>query len=215
MAHVSQGAKRSPRRGTGSGSSSDLVPLCFSPLVKPGRCGCIRTPEVVPEGAGAARQVPSLCLLGLVDPASGGPACSNKSLFNIITDEVQWVRKARWVEDGNVWTASGVEAGVDMTIAFITRLARPTVAGNVTSGAEYSACEQDNDPFAEIWSDEAQKQIAESSGLRAWLFGPLSRSQSQVRPSFRVAAARISCTTRTLYAGGSPHCSSNIAILLP
>ncbi|EJD39451.1 class I glutamine amidotransferase-like protein [Auricularia subglabra TFB-10046 SS5] len=98
----------------------------------------------------------------------GKRATTNKSMFNIITagsrDEVQWVRKARWVEDGNVWTASGVAAGMDMTIAFITHLAGPTVAGFVSSGAEYSACERENDPFADIWSDEAQKQLVDSVG---------------------------------------------------
>ncbi|EJD45127.1 hypothetical protein AURDEDRAFT_114197, partial [Auricularia subglabra TFB-10046 SS5] len=102
------------------------------------------------------------CILQQAGLLTGKRATTNKPLSNIITDEVQWVRKARWVEDCDGWTASGVAAGMDMTIASITHLAGPSVTAYVTSGAEYSACDNDNEPFAEIWSDGAQKQIAES-----------------------------------------------------
>lgn len=99
---------------------------------------------------------------------AGKRATTNKSFFNIITadskDKVDWVRKARWVADGNVWTASGVAAGMDMAIAFITHLAGPATAAVVSSGMEYSACAQEDDPFADIWSDEAQKKLADSLG---------------------------------------------------
>ncbi|EJD40614.1 class I glutamine amidotransferase-like protein [Auricularia subglabra TFB-10046 SS5] len=148
----------------------------YDVLLVPGGMGSSpgKTPEVLIKflqaQAQRAKYLLSVCsgswILQQAGLLKGKRATTNKSLFNIITagskDEVQWVRKARWVEDGNVWTASGVAAGMDMTIAFITHLAGPTVAAYVTSGAEYSACDKDNDPFAEIWSDAAQKQIAES-----------------------------------------------------
>lgn len=31
----------------------------------------------------------------------------------------EWVREARWVRDGNVCTAGGVSAGIDMGLGFI------------------------------------------------------------------------------------------------
>ncbi|KAF3314490.1 hypothetical protein TWF173_004833 [Orbilia oligospora] len=33
--------------------------------------------------------------------------------------DADWVPSARWVEDGKVWTSSGVSAGIDMTYAFL------------------------------------------------------------------------------------------------
>lgn len=122
--------------------------------------------------APGAKYVLSVCsgswILQQAGLLAGKRATMNKSLFNVITagskDEVQWVRKARWVTDGNVWTASGVAAGMDMTLAFITHLAGPAVAAVVSSGIEYTACAQDDDPFADIWSDEAQRKLVESFG---------------------------------------------------
>lgn len=32
---------------------------------------------------------------------------------------VNWVAKARWVRDGNIWTSSGVTAGIDATLAWV------------------------------------------------------------------------------------------------
>ncbi len=34
--------------------------------------------------------------------------------------EVQWVREARWVKDGKYYTSSGISAGTDMTLGFIS-----------------------------------------------------------------------------------------------
>ncbi|KAH6855904.1 class I glutamine amidotransferase-like protein [Chaetomium sp. MPI-CAGE-AT-0009] len=51
----------------------------------------------------------------------GKRATSNKAVWeNIITHgkNVTWVPTARWVADGNVWTSSGVAAGIDMMYAF-------------------------------------------------------------------------------------------------
>ncbi|EJD35131.1 class I glutamine amidotransferase-like protein [Auricularia subglabra TFB-10046 SS5] len=139
-------------------STEDTVAASCGLAIKPG--------STYAQELAAGTQYDVLLILQQAGLLKGKRATTNKSLFNIITadskDEVQWVHKARWVEDGNVWTASGVAAGMDMTIAFITHLSGPTVAAYVTSGAEYSACEKDNDPFAEIWSDEAQRKIAES-----------------------------------------------------
>lgn len=38
------------------------------------------------------------------------------------SDAIQWVPKARWVVDGNIWTSSGVTAGVQSLLAFVRYL---------------------------------------------------------------------------------------------
>ena len=47
------------------------------------------------------------------------------------------VVQERVVRDGNVWTAAGVSAGIDLALAFIESVAGESVAGKVQFGAEY------------------------------------------------------------------------------
>ena len=47
------------------------------------------------------------------------------------------VCQERVVRDGNVWTAAGVSAGIDLALAFIESVAGETTAGKVQFGAEY------------------------------------------------------------------------------
>jgi transcriptional regulator GlxA family with amidase domain len=47
------------------------------------------------------------------------------------------VVQERVVRDGNIWTAAGVSAGIDLALAFIESVAGETVAGKVQFGAEY------------------------------------------------------------------------------
>ena len=47
------------------------------------------------------------------------------------------VCQERVVRDGNIWTAAGVSAGIDLALAFIDSVAGETVAGKVQFGAEY------------------------------------------------------------------------------
>jgi transcriptional regulator GlxA family with amidase domain len=47
------------------------------------------------------------------------------------------VVQERVVRDGNIWTAAGVSAGIDLALAFIESLAGEAVAGKVQFGAEY------------------------------------------------------------------------------
>lgn len=60
--------------------------------------------------------------------------------------------KARWVVDGNVWTSSGVAAGLDMMYAWVGELWGEEVAAELADGLEY---ERNKDPtadrFAERW----------------------------------------------------------------
>jgi transcriptional regulator GlxA family with amidase domain len=47
------------------------------------------------------------------------------------------VVQQRFVRDGNIWSAAGVSAGIDLALAFIESVAGETVAGRVQFGAEY------------------------------------------------------------------------------
>ncbi|KAH8144414.1 uncharacterized protein LAJ45_11614 [Morchella importuna] len=56
---------------------------------------------------------------GILD---GKNATSNKAAWVWATGQgpnVNWVPRARWTVDGNVWTTSGVAAGMDGTFAFV------------------------------------------------------------------------------------------------
>jgi len=58
-----------------------------------------------------------LAAAGLLD---GRKATTNKAFWTLATKpgpKVQWVRKARWVDDGNLVTSSGVSAGMDVIAA--------------------------------------------------------------------------------------------------
>lgn len=52
----------------------------------------------------------------------GRNATSNKAAWAWATSQrpnVNWIPKARWTVDGNIWTSSGVAAGIDATYAFV------------------------------------------------------------------------------------------------
>ncbi|KAF6818056.1 dj-1 family protein [Colletotrichum plurivorum] len=67
--------------------------------------------------------------------------------------EVNWVHRARWVQDGNVWTSSGISAGIDVTFAWIGAVYGKDVAKNVAKRMEYTPVEDANDdPFADLSS---------------------------------------------------------------
>ena len=88
---------------------------------------------------------------GLLD---GRRATTNKMFFQWVADQgprVQWVRAARWVEDGPFVTSSGVSAGIDMALAVIARLVSPEVSDNLAIATEYDwHRDADWDPFAKI-----------------------------------------------------------------
>jgi len=89
-----------------------------------------------------------LAAAGLLD---GRRATSNKQVFDmarVVSDQVDWIEAARWVDDGAVVTSSGVSAGMDMSLAIIARLFDQDTAEKIAAGAEYSWHQQaDSDPF--------------------------------------------------------------------
>lgn len=66
---------------------------------------------------------------------------------------MEWQHVARWVADGNIWSSSGVSAGMDLTLAWVGHLAGEEVADYVAMSQEYTRAKNStDDPFAEIWS---------------------------------------------------------------
>jgi transcriptional regulator GlxA family with amidase domain len=108
--------------------------------------------------AAAAQVVTSVCtgssLLARAGLLDGRRATSNKMSFGWVQSQgpaVQWVKEARWVEDGKLVTSSGVAAGIDMTLAVIARLAGTEVAERIAVRMEYEWHRDAGwDPFARV-----------------------------------------------------------------
>jgi transcriptional regulator GlxA family with amidase domain len=90
-----------------------------------------------------------LARTGLLDKRA---ATSNKMAWEWVQQQgeaVDWVRKARWVDDGNIVTSSGVSAGIDMALAVIARLHGRETSVNAARAMEYIWNDDPgNDPFA-------------------------------------------------------------------
>ncbi|GAB9473107.1 Thij/pfpi family protein [Globisporangium polare] len=82
----------------------------------------------------------------------GKRATTNKIAYNEIVSShpnVQWVHKARWVVDGNIWTSSGVSAGMDMAYAYVTSQYGSEKADAIARYLEtVPNKDASNDPFA-------------------------------------------------------------------
>lgn len=85
----------------------------------------------------------------------GRRATTNKMAFRdmvALRAEVEWVPRARWVVDGNVWTSSGVSAGMDVTLAWIGEVFGKEKADGIADWIEYTRHEDASvDPFAELY----------------------------------------------------------------
>ncbi|KAF2226841.1 DJ-1/PfpI family protein [Elsinoe ampelina] len=84
----------------------------------------------------------------------GRRATSNKASWGARVEqgsgEVKWVAHARWVVDGNVWTSSGVSAGIDATLDWIKTVWGREQAMQVADRMEYDWHEDGAwDPWAE------------------------------------------------------------------
>ncbi|SNT41135.1 DJ-1/PfpI family protein [Rhodococcoides kyotonense] len=103
-----------------------------------------------------ARLVTSVCtgsaVLAAAGLLDGYRATSNKRAWEWATSHgssVEWVAKARWVEDRDRWTSSGVAAGMDMATALVTKLFGNERAELITAAAELEVhTSSDWDPFA-------------------------------------------------------------------
>jgi transcriptional regulator GlxA family with amidase domain len=65
---------------------------------------------------------------------------------------VEWIAKARWVVDGNIWTSSGISAGIDLIYAWIAEVWGEETASLIADISEYERNKDaGNDRFAERW----------------------------------------------------------------
>jgi transcriptional regulator GlxA family with amidase domain len=138
---------------------ADAPPLDI--LLVPGGFGTIPALEdpaligFIRDRAATTPIVASVCtgsaLLARAGVLDGRRATSNKQFFDLArrqSDRVLWVEAARWVDEGNVVTASGVSAGMDMALALIERLLGAAIAEQVATGTEYTRHRDPNqDPF--------------------------------------------------------------------
>ncbi|KAF8909199.1 class I glutamine amidotransferase-like protein, partial [Mucidula mucida] len=114
--------------------------------------------DFIKAQAPKAKYICSVCggsaILAAAGVLSGKKATTNKAFFKMIVanapKDINWVAKARWVTDGNVWTSSGVSAGSDMALAFVAHLVGDKMANLLRGQIEVSEHGQDDDPFAKV-----------------------------------------------------------------
>ncbi len=111
--------------------------------------------EWLSSRAGKAEITMSVCsgsaILAKAGLLDGHRATSNKRYFQIAVDQgpkVQWVKEARWVDDGDRVTSSGVSAGIDMALHVVERLYGTKAAELLADMTEYQWHRDANkDPF--------------------------------------------------------------------
>lgn len=137
----------------------DCPPLDF--VLVPGGIGTIRQlsnkkmHEWLKQRAETAQVVMSVCsgsaILAKAGLLDGKRATTNKQSFRLLTNQhknVEWVEEARWVDEGNRVTSSGVSAGIDMSLHMVERLWGKELAQGIADGTEYEWHQDpDWDPF--------------------------------------------------------------------
>lgn len=90
-------------------------------------------------------------LLAKAGVLDGHRATTNKLAFQWVVEQgpqVNWIKKARWVDDGHVITSSGVSAGIDMSLYVISRLFGAQIRDEVAKKTEYNLnIDPSIDPF--------------------------------------------------------------------
>jgi transcriptional regulator GlxA family with amidase domain len=103
------------------------------------------------QAADKATWVASVCTGAMLLAETGflnkRPATTNKEAFAEIAaayPDVDWQPNARWVQYGHLFTASGVSAGMDMSLALLTAIDGRAAADEMARLCEY------------IWNDNPQ-----------------------------------------------------------
>ena len=104
----------------------------------------------------SARYILSVCtgaaLLARTGVLDGRAATTNKRAFDWASGQgvaVNWQKRARWVVDGNIYTSSGISAGMDMTLGFIADTQTCELAVEIAQQIEYIwNSNKKDDPFA-------------------------------------------------------------------
>lgn len=137
-------------------------PIFYDILLVPGGQGTRREVDNkaildwLGQQAPRAEYVSSVCtgsvLLAKAGLLDGVRATTNKRSLDWVVShgpKTLWQRRARWVEDGKIFTSSGISAGIDMSLALIQKILGPEKAQEITKRAEYIWNQDANhDPFA-------------------------------------------------------------------
>ncbi len=118
--------------------------------------------EYVRSAASKAKHVITVCngaavaaQAGILD---GKKATTNKAYWKQCVaygPKTDWVARARWVRDGDIWTSSGVSAGIDVTLAWVASVFGEELASKFANGMEFiRAPSSSDDPFAAMYSCE-------------------------------------------------------------
>jgi transcriptional regulator GlxA family with amidase domain len=113
------------------------------------------------DASANAERVMAVCtgtvLLGMSGVLDGRKATTNKLDFTStvhLAPNVDWIKQARWVEDGKFFTSSGVSAGIDMALAVLADLFGHQIAEKMAVSCEYD------------WHQDASwDPLAKSAGL--------------------------------------------------
>ncbi|KAI9148976.1 Isonitrile hydratase [Paramyrothecium foliicola] len=96
-------------------------------------------------------------LLAQAGVLDGKNATTNKLAFKstaVFGPKTHWIAKARWVRDGNIYTSSGVTAGIDATLQFIEDIWGEDRANTISKGVEHVRVSDPNDdPFSDGLED--------------------------------------------------------------
>ena len=132
-----------------------LVPGGDSALVE---CNTPQVLQWIRDVSQNAERVMAVCtgtiVLGMAGVLDGRRATTNKLDFNStvhLAPKVNWVKQARWVEDGKFFTSSGVSAGADMALGALANLYGSEMAEKTAEQCEYTwHRDPDVDPFARL-----------------------------------------------------------------
>ncbi len=142
----------------------DEPPADLEVLIIPGGIGT-RSPTINSTVDFVAAAYPSLRYLitvctgatiaakaGVLD---GKNATTNKLSWTWATStgpNVNWISHARWVVDGNIYTTSGVSAGIDGFLAFMEDVYGSNITTMISNGMEYERhTNASYDPFADLY----------------------------------------------------------------
>ncbi len=90
-------------------------------------------------------------LLAKTNILNNKKATSNKLAYEWVKSNgeyLKWISDARWVVDGKFYTSSGVSAGIDMCLGFISDVFNKELAIDIANKIEYIwNSNKENDPF--------------------------------------------------------------------